>query len=70
MLYPTELRARKYLRYTNLLNRDPGTLTGHFHAAVALNEPLDSRMKVLRREVAVPLHHRQSAPATQRLNST
>jgi len=35
-----------------------------------LNEPLDSCMKVIRREVPVPLHHRESSPAAWRLNST
>jgi len=63
MLYPTELRARRDLRYTSFLTFGVGTLMRHFHTAIALNEPLDSRMKVIRREVAVPLHHRKSSPA-------
>jgi len=63
MLYPTELRARRHLRYTTFLPLGLGTLTGHCHTAIALNEPLDSCMKVIRRDVPVPLHHRESSPA-------
>ena len=67
-LKKTELRARAHLRYTEPLLLHRGLNSGRIRTGRRGDQPLSGSPEMVRREMAVALHHRQRAPGTEALD--